>query len=93
MLFNRPVTEMLTTAINAENAQPAASNGVLGRLRVGRHTITITAKANGVSIGGPDLTATNGRPVANGESVTIPVDSDEVAPVYVIGSVALTEYF
>jgi len=93
MLFNRPVSGMLTTAIAAESAQPAASVDVLSKLKVGRHTITITATANGVYIGGSDVTTTNGRPIANGDSVTIPVDGDEVNAVYVIGNVILTEYF
>lgn len=93
-MFNRPVSYVKITALNATSATVAASQEVLEKSCSGRHTITITATGADVYIGDKNVSASNGMPIANGESFTIPVTTDRFDQVYVVGgSVILTEWF
>lgn len=93
-MWNRPVTYAKTTTLNAATATVAASQEVLEKTYSGRHTITITANGGTVYVGDKNVSKSNGMPIADGESFTIPVASDRSDNVYVVGgSVILTEWF
>lgn len=93
-MFNRPVSRVKTSVLDATSAVAAASDSVLARQENGRHTVSITAKGGTVYIGGADVSAENGMPVEDGATVTIPVESTTTDNLYVVGgSVILTEYF
>lgn len=93
-MFNRPVTWTKSIVLDATSAVVAASPEVLSKQRSGRHTISITASGATVYIGGSDVTTANGTPIKDGTTLTIPVSSDRVDQVYVVGGkVRLTEWF
>lgn len=88
-----PVSFVISTALTAETATLAASNGVINESRAGRHGITITATAANTYIGGSDVTSENGTPLANGTSITLPMEPGNDGQIYFIGSIKLLEYF
>lgn len=93
MSFKKQVSSVLTTAINASSVTPAASEKVLDGSRRGRHAVEITAVSK-VYIGDANVTSSNGRPIAAGESVLIPVMEYVNKPFYIVGgNCILTEYF
>lgn len=92
----RPVSKVKSTKISATSTRKvAASADVLSKLVLGRHAITIINNGeNVIYVGGSDVTTTNGMPLAVGETATIPVDSDAVDAIYVVGGAAyILEYF
>lgn len=95
MLFSRPVVRTKTTVIDGSGgAVVAASDTVISKKEAGRHTISITASGGTVYIGGEDVTVSTGMPVADGETVTIPVATTRTDQVYITGgSAVLTEWF
>jgi hypothetical protein len=93
-MFNRPVSMVKTTKLNATNATKAVSPEVMAKQLNGRHTISLAASGSTVYVGGADVTKDNGMPLAAGQVLTIPVASDRTDQVYVIGgTVILTEWF
>ena len=93
MSFIKPVSMVLTTSIDASSVTPCASAEVLAGDRKGRHAIEITGVSK-VYIGDAGVTSSKGRPIAAGETVTIPVSPDVKVPCYVVGGgCVLTEYF
>ena len=93
-MFNRPVSMVKTTKLTATNATLAASPAVVARQLGGRHTISLAASGSTVYVGGSDVTKDNGLPLEAGQVLTIPVSTDRVDQIYVIGgTVILTEWF
>ena len=93
-MFHYPVTHMKTTILSASKAVVAASEAVQSKQICGRHAITIAPKSGTIYIGGPDVSSTNGLPIASGTTFTVPVSKDRVDQVYVVGGdVVLTEWF
>jgi hypothetical protein len=93
-MFNRPVSMVKTTKLTATNATLAVSPEVLAKQLNGRHTISITASGSTVYVGDANVSASNGLPLSDKATLTIPVASDRADQVYVIGgTVILTEWF
>lgn len=93
-MFNRPVSMVKSTKLTASAATLAASPEVLAKQMTGRHTISLAASSGTVYVGGPNVTSADGLPLPAGQILTIPVSSDRVDQVYVVGgSVILTEWF
>lgn len=96
MEFNAPVSRVLTSVIDASGgAKLAASDAVTSRQQNSRHTLTIANTGDAtVYIGGSDVSADNGIPLAAGEKITIPVMTTNGDQVYVNGgSVTIAEWF
>ncbi len=92
--FLKPVKDVLTCTVNgASSATLLASVDVASGLRSGRHAIEVINGGDApVYVGGSNVTALNGMPVAAGESKLLPVYSN--TKLYVNGgSVTLVEYF
>lgn len=93
-MFHYPVTYIKTTTLSASKAVVAASEAVKSKQINGRHAITIAPKSGTIYIGGPEVSSTNGLPIATGTTMTIPVSKDRSDQVYVVGGdVILTEWF
>lgn len=90
-MFNRPVVATITTKLSGSGI--AVSPVVKSRKRTGRHTIAITAVGGTAYIGGADVSADNGQPIAENTTYTIPVDTTRTDNVYYSGDIILTEFF
>lgn len=84
----------------SSTAKPLASDKVLARQLGSRCGVTVINNTSGkIYVGGKDVSAANGIPVAVGETLTIPVNSSSTSNknngIFVIGSgsVGLAEYF
>lgn len=88
-MFNRPVSDCLTTALTGSGV--LASTEVITRKRNGRHTVTVLG--SGAKIGSKsDIEAGKGLTLSD-EPFTIPVNSSDVDVLYYSGSVTLVEWF
>lgn len=96
MEFNSAVSRVRTCVIDAAGgATLLAGVEVASRKENSRHTLTIANAGSGtVYIGGSDVTADNGIPLAAGEKITIPVMTTNHDQVYATGgSVVIAEWF
>lgn len=92
--ISTPVNDVLVTKIAATGgAKPLGSQDVISGKRRGRHTITVTAIDAPAYIGGKNVTAALGVPVAAGETATLKITSSAADRLYVLGTVMLGEYF
>ena len=56
--------------------------------------VAVTFGADAVYIGGADVTSATGMPIKAGDNIVIPVVSDKVDAVYVVGGqCVITEFF
>ncbi len=96
MEFNAPVSRVRTAVIDASGgATLLAGEAVASCKENSRHTLTVANKGDAtVYIGGSDVTADNGIPLAAGEKMTIPVMTTNYDQVYACGgSVVIAEWF
>lgn len=94
MSFKYLVRQTESCVIDASSAVPAASPDVLCKKRRGRFAVGISPVDADVYIGGEDVTTATGMPIKVGDSIVIPVVSDKVEAVYVVGGQCIiTEFF
>ena len=96
MEFNAPVSRVTTCVVDASGgATLLASEEVKARQMNSRHTLTVANTGDAtVYIGGKDVTAEDGLPLAAGEKITIPVMTTNADQIYAIGgSVTIAEWF
>ena len=94
MSFKFLVRQTESCVIDASSAVPAASPDVVSQKRRGRFAVGISPVGDAVYIGGADVTSSTGMPIKAGDNIVIPVVSDKVDAVYVVGGqCVITEFF
>lgn len=98
-MFLDNVGQIRTTKLSlTTTAQILASDAVVSRQLVGRHTVEVSNTGAGIIyIGSSDVTSDNGLPIAAGASKIIPVNEDSTKNIYIVAAAAqniiLAEYF